>query len=82
MAHVNSQLSYALVVGACSVIACLFAGWSKNALLSMVFAFALLTVMALGLRAYSRRIVPGEPTAEELAASRHAPNAAWNDGGR
>ena len=46
---------------------------------SMVFAFALTTVVALGMRAYSRKIVPEEPTAEELASSRHTPR---DDGDR
>ena len=79
MAHVNSQLPYAITVGICSIFSCLFAGWSKNALLSVVFAFALTTVVALGMRAYSRKIVPEEPTAEELASSRHTPR---DDGDR
>ena len=40
---------------------------------SVVFAFALMVVVALGLRAYSRTIVPEEPAEEELAAARPAP---------
>ncbi|MBE6479983.1 MAG: Na+/H+ antiporter NhaC family protein [Olsenella sp.] len=72
MAHVNSQLPYALTVGACSIVACLFAGWSKNAIFSMAFAFALLVVVALCLRAYSRTHVPEAPAAEELAGAQPA----------
>ena len=49
---------------------------------SVVFAFALMVVVALGLRAYSRTIVPEEPTEEELAAARPAPDLAWDDGNR